>query len=176
MNHEDLRELAGIYRGLQTTGVTGDDMRSLVAEYDSVVAELLLMKLNHSETPNSSPVPPSIEEIATSSGVESAPGEFSQLKVNCYCITPETLREWEQGLVDALNENARLRSLLAPFRPDTDAQTDASYPATVNDVLHLLSCYIMDFLNMDDVEVGDEYIAAWERQARPVIERLMGRE
>ena len=70
-------------------------------------------------------------------------------------------------------ENEQLRELLTPCRPDTDALTDASYPATVNDVLHLLSCYMADFLP-DSVVVGDEYFAIWERQARPVIERLMG--
>jgi hypothetical protein len=69
-------------------------------------------------------------------------------------------------------ENEELRELLQPCRPDTDAQTDPAYPATVNDVLHLLSCYIADFLP-DDVILSDEYFSAWERQARPVIERIM---
>ena len=83
--------------------------------------------------------------------------------------------EKEEELTRLRAENEKLRALLIPCRPDTDAQTDPAYPATVNDVLHLLSCYIADFLP-DAVELGYEYYAAWERQARPVIERIMGRE
>jgi hypothetical protein len=70
------------------------------------------------------------------------------------------------------DENERLQALLTPVRHDTDPQTDPSYPKTVDDVLSLLSAYIADFLP-DEVCPGDEYYAAWERQARPVIEHIM---
>jgi len=73
---------------------------------------------------------------------------------------------------EAADEIERLRKLLEPCRPDTDAQTDASYPKTVDDVLSLLSAYIADFLP-DDVCPDDEYFGAWERQARRVIGPLM---
>jgi hypothetical protein len=84
-------------------------------------------------------------------------------------------KQLQLGILEMENlriENDRLLAILEPCRPDADAQTDPSYPATVNDVLHLLSCYIADFLP-DDMVPGDEYYAAWERQARPVIERIM---
>ena len=73
---------------------------------------------------------------------------------------------------EAADEIERLRKLLEPCRPDTDAQTDPSYPKTVDDVLSLLSAYIADFLP-DDVCPGDEYFGAWERQARKVVEPIM---
>lgn len=85
-----------------------------------------------------------------------------------------SLSEVSQELASMRAEKEKLRALLTPCRPDTDAQTDPAYPETVNDVLHLLSCYWGDFLP-DDVELSDEYYAAWERQARPVIERLTDR-
>lgn len=75
--------------------------------------------------------------------------------------------------VDELREeNERLRALLEPCRPDTNTQTDQSYPKTVNDVLSLLSAYISDFLP-DDICPDDEYFGAWERQARKVVEPIM---
>lgn len=73
---------------------------------------------------------------------------------------------------EARNEIERLRALLEPCRPDTDAQTDPAYPQTVNDVLSLLSAYIADFLPAECCP-GDEYFAAWERQARKVVEPLV---
>ena len=59
-----------------------------------------------------------------------------------------------------------------PCKPDTDAQDpDSGYPKTVNDYLHLLSCYWADMLDPDDVP-DDEVFVAWERQSRPVIEQI----
>jgi hypothetical protein len=73
---------------------------------------------------------------------------------------------------EAADEIERLRGLLEPCRPDTDAQVDASYPKTVDDVLSLLSAYICDFMPAESVP-GDEYFAAWERQARRVVGPIM---
>lgn len=104
---------AMLQRWLTSDQARGDGMQSGTTLLHSDTREALgrePLELNHSETPDSSPAPPSLEEIATSSGVESAPAEFSQLKFNSYCITHETLREWEQRLVDALNENGKLRA------------------------------------------------------------------
>jgi hypothetical protein len=90
--------------------------------------------------------------------------EVSQLNTECGHLQADK-RELRE-------ENERLRALLEPCRPDTDAQTDASYPKTVDDVLSLLSAYIADFLP-DDVCPGDEYFGAWERQARRVVGPIM---
>jgi hypothetical protein len=73
---------------------------------------------------------------------------------------------------EAADEIERLRALLEPCRPDTDAQTDPRYPKTVDDVLSLLSAYIADFMPAESVP-GDEYFGAWERQARKVVEPIM---
>ena len=69
-------------------------------------------------------------------------------------------------------EVERLTKLLEPCKPDTDAQTDNSYPKTTNDIISLLSDYIADFMPGDTVP-DDTYFAAWERQARPVIDKLV---
>ncbi|MDD4888682.1 MAG: hypothetical protein PHU85_02035, partial [Phycisphaerae bacterium] len=69
-------------------------------------------------------------------------------------------------------ELSEARRLLEPCRPDTDSQTPegaAAYPATVNDVLSLLSSHWADVMQACPT---DEYFGAWERLARPVIERL----
>ena len=76
------------------------------------------------------------------------------------------------ALTKGADEIERLRKLLEPCRPDTDAQTDPSYPKTVDDVLSLLSAYIADFLP-EDVCPDDEYFGAWERQARKVVGPIM---
>lgn len=67
------------------------------------------------------------------------------------------------------DEIERLTALLTPCRSDTDIE-DVGYPRTTNDVLSLLSAYIVDV--MPESIPGDEYFGAWERLARPVIERL----
>jgi len=55
-------------------------------------------------------------------------------------------------------------------KPDTDSQDPASgYPKTVNDYLHLFSCYWADVM---ETELSDPYFATWESMARPLIERL----
>ena len=72
-------------------------------------------------------------------------------------------------------EIERLRELLEPCRLDTDPQTDSGYPKTVNDYLSLLGAYIADVMP-DDAVPDDEYFGAWERLARPVIERLVSKE
>lgn len=73
---------------------------------------------------------------------------------------------------EAADEIKRLRGLLEPCRHDTDTQADAGYPRTVNDVLSLLSAYIADFMP-EDACPGDEYFAAWERQARKIVAPIM---
>jgi hypothetical protein len=90
-------------------------------------------------------------------------------------LLEDVRRGWDAEILQCVQlrkENTVLRGLLEPCRADTDAQTDSSYPRTVNDVLSLLSAYIADFLP-DDVCPGDEYFAAWERQARKVIHPIM---
>lgn len=83
--------------------------------------------------------------------------------------------EWNHPLGSAdlcrrvADEIERLTSLLTSCRSDTDIE-DVGYPRTANDVLSLLSAYIVDV--MPDPIPGDEYFGAWERLARPVIERL----
>lgn len=57
--------------------------------------------------------------------------------------------------------------------PDTDAQDPHSgYPKTTNDIIHLLSCYIDDYLPAD-VQLPDAFYIAWERQSAKVIDRLV---
>jgi len=56
--------------------------------------------------------------------------------------------------------------------PDGDPLARPNYPATANDVLHLLSNYIADRFSPSIVP-GDSFFAGWEQQARPVVEALV---
>ena len=94
--------------------------------------------------------------------------ELSDVLIGCEWDVPLCAAE---DCVRAADEIERLQSLLEPCRHDSDTQTDSGYPCTTNDYLSLLSAYIADYMPEECIP-GDEYFAAWERAARPVIERL----
>lgn len=68
------------------------------------------------------------------------------------------------------DEVERLRRLLTPVRPDTDIE-EGKPLSTPNDYLSLLSSYIADYMPSEAVP-DDEYFGAWERAARPILQRL----
>lgn len=68
-------------------------------------------------------------------------------------------------------EIERLRALLKPVLLDTDLQQPGSHLTTVNDYLALLSSYILDYMP-DEAVPDDGYFGAWERAARPILQRL----
>lgn len=95
---------------------------------------------------------------------------------------PEDLRKWASWLesrsfacLDAnraretADEIERLTKLLNPVRADSE-QGELK---TINDYLSLLPAYIVDV--MPGECPGDEYFAAWERLAGPVLEELAAR-
>lgn len=83
------------------------------------------------------------------------------------------IQEAESKLAAAEKRVEELENLLTPCRPDSDTQTSYDYPCTVNDILSLLSCYWSDFIEDTEFVPDDAYFAAWERQARPVIEKAL---
>lgn len=73
-------------------------------------------------------------------------------------------------MLEAADEIERLRRLLTPVRPDTDIE-EGKPLSTPNDYLSLLSSYIADYMPSEAVP-DDEYFGAWERAARPILQRL----
>lgn len=97
--------------------------------------------------------------------------DFNANNVTCCPVDEESdlvpIRLWREQQA----EIERLQALLKPTSFDTDLQQPGSQLATVNDYLALLSCYIADYMPGDAVP-DDEYFGAWERAARPILQRL----
>lgn len=48
---------------------------------------------------------------------------------------------------------------------------DVNYPGTIDDVVHLLSCYIVDFLPLEVVDqIPKDFDEKWEESAKRVLE------
>lgn len=86
------------------------------------------------------------------------------------------VRQLRRERDEMAKEIGRLQSLLVPCRMDSTEQQWAKspYPPTVNDCLSILSAYICDRMPAEAIP-DDEYFAAWENDARPILSAIYER-